>query len=531
MKAVFSKIIIYILISLCLLLCACGKTDDKPPVTPTPQATPTPVPEQPGLRDYNKGLSYYDADGVERNFEKALDYFLESANAEYIPAMEKLAYMYEMGLGTPSNPETAGLWFSVASQKGSEIAKMYIDGVGHLNEKAVHSLLPADAVEEYELGMSCFYGIREKQDYAAAYRHFEASAELGCGRAYYGLGVCALHGKGTEQSLEAAAEYFEKSLELGCLDAADKLVLLYAGEFGGEPDEELEQKWRQRRLEIISVAAEMGYEGYMLEASETALADGLENEAQQWYRRYFDSYKSAYEKGEAEGLLAMAVYYNTRGSIVASQSEAQAEPGQVSFQADPEISDPDLTAAIELLEHAADRDDSYAAQLLWSMQLEDEEFLLQQISGFVEHPEYLYAINSHYWLHYTDASGNNRVAVVYIPACAPGETTQIKDRFSGTVLYELKLQRRQLVTDLTDCITGKTSIMQGTTLQGIYPLDNVLAMYEGASVSRLFGLWHQFGEFADFMHGNHPLRGSLISLKSLAGMYLELIPEAYRVYF
>jgi len=225
MKYNWKKLVILLLAALCLLLCACNKKEEVSPA-PTPELTPTPSPEIPGLREYNKGLSYYDADGVERDFEKALEYFLESANKEYVPAMEKLGYMHEMGLGTAANPETAGLWFSVAAQKGSAIAKMYIDGVGHLDEEAVHSLLPADAVEQYVLGMECFYGIGAKQDFAAACKYFKNSAELGCGRGCYGLAVCYLRGKGTEQDFEKAAEYFERALELGCVDAADKLIYL-----------------------------------------------------------------------------------------------------------------------------------------------------------------------------------------------------------------------------------------------------------------------------------------------------------------
>lgn len=527
MSSVLKRIAVITLVLLCLCLCACDK-EVKPKPTPVP--TPSPSPEIPGLRDYNKGLSYYNADGVERDFEKALEFFLEAANNEHVPAMEKLGYMHEMGLGTPRNSETAGLWFSVAAQKGSAIAKEYIDGVGHLDEKAVHSLLPADAVSEYEQGMACFYGIREVQDYDLAYEHFSASAELACGRGHYGLGVCYLHGKGTERDIEKAAQHFEKALELGCLDAADKLILIYSGQYGDEVNEELEAKWRQRRLEILTIAAGMGYNEYLLEASETALDDGLEDEALSLYESYFDSYREASQAGDSQAQLAMAVLHMTRSKIIpqTEAEEADASDENVEFEADPNAPDPDMEEAVELLELAAEQGDTYAAHFLWCLQLEDEDFLEQQTAAFTDNPEYVYAINSHYWLSYEDAQGSTKLRIVYIPACAPGETTQIKDRFTGEVLYEIKLERKTLVKDLADCVSGKTPIMQNTKLLGLYALDSCLEMYEECGISQLFALAQQYGDYSDFMHSDHPLKGSLISLGELARMYLELLPPQFR---
>ncbi len=527
MRSTIKRIAIILLVLLCLGLCACHK-ETQPEPTPVP--TPSPRPEVPGLREYNKGLSYYNADGVKRDFEKALEFFLEAANAEYVPAMEKLGYMHEMGLGTSCNPETAGLWFSVAAQKGSSIARKYIDGVGHLDEEAVHSLLPADAVSEYEQGMARFYGIREIQDYDLAFEHFSASAELACGRGYYGMGVCCLHGKGTEQDYKKAAQHFEKALELGCLDAADKLVLLYSGEYGGEPDEELELKWRQRRLEILTIAAGMGYDEYLLEASETALDDGLEDEALSLYDSYFEDYEQASQEGDSQARLAMAVYYMTRGKIIPQpQPESEADDtDNVEFEADPEAVDPDMEQALSLLELAAEQGDTYAQHLLWCRQLEDDDFLEQEIAAFTEYPEHVYAINSHYWLSFEDPQGSIKLRIVYIPACAPGETTQIKDRFTGDVLYEIKLERRTLLEDLPSCVTGKTPLMQNTKLLGLYSLDSCLKMYEECGISQLFALAQQYGEYSEFMHSDHPLRGSLISLGKLARMYIELLPPQFR---
>lgn len=526
MGSILKRTAVIILVLFCLFLCACDK-ETQPEPTPVP--TPSPSPEIPGLRDYNKGLSYYNADGVKRNFEKALEYFLESANAEYVPAMEKLGYMHEMGLGTPVNPETAGLWFSVAAQKGSSLAQKYIDGVGHLDEKTVHQLLPADAVTEYEQGMACFYGIRAVQNYDMAYKHFFASAELGCGRGYYGVAVCYLHGKGTELNLQKAALNFEKALELGCLDAADKLILLYSGEYGGEANEELEQKWRKRRLEILTIAAGMGYEEYLLEAYETAADDGLDNEALSLYESYFEKYKQAASEGDSQAQLAMAVYYMTRGSIIPERpTEEEPDVDGIEFEADPNAPDPDMEEAMALLELAAEQGDTYAAHLLWCRQLEEDEYLEEQLAAYTDYPHHVYAINSHYWLSYEDAQGETKLRIVYIPACAPGETTQIKDRFTDEVLYEIRLERRTLLEDMPDCVTGKTPIMQSTKLLGLYSLDSCLDMYAGCGISQLFALAQQYGEYSEFMHSDHPLRGSMISLGKLARMYMELLPEQFR---
>ena len=528
MKRIRISISILLLLSL-VFLASCGQ-DSEPQ---QPEITAAPVVETPGLREYNKGLSSYNGDGVERNFEKALEHFLQSANENFLPAMEKLGFMYEMGFGTEANPETAALWFTAAAQRGSEIAQKYIDGVGHLDEQAIRTLLPATAVEEYDLGMKSFYGVDTRQNYEEAFAHFARSAAFGYGRGYYGLAVCCLHGKGADKNIEKATEHFEKALELGCLDAADRLILIARGEYGGEADSEAEQEWLQRRAYIVSHAAEQGYDEYTVEAAENALAVGDYSLAEEWYRDYFSGYEQPAEEGDAEALLAMAVYHLTKAYFAEptvenapNETETQNsgdEPGEAALS-------PDVQAAVELLEEAARKDNIYAAQLLDNLALErDEELLESSIYALgMEDADYVYPTNINYWLLYENAEGEYKVKLVYIPMCGNGELTEVCERFTKAVLCELRLNRKQYINELPARITHCMPALQNCRVIAFVPLDDTLSLYEMAEVSTLFALSQQFGEYSGFMQSNYDSPGNLISLGELAKMYLQLIPEDMR---
>lgn len=126
------------------------------------------------------GCAYFDGVGVARNYEKAIEYLKNPLLADNVEALKKLAYMYEMGLGTKSDSETAYVLYQKAAGLGSSFAKyklgsfMYSAGNKEeafrwYQESANHTfpLAQARLAEMYYLGDGV--AVDHKQSYHYAY--------------------------------------------------------------------------------------------------------------------------------------------------------------------------------------------------------------------------------------------------------------------------------------------------------------------------------------------------------------------------
>lgn len=90
---------------------------------------------------YRVGLRYYNGDGVAKNEEEALRWYLRAAERAHATAQCYVGYMYAKGRGTATNLKEAARWFELSSQNGSaqaqfNLAVQYEDGSGVKEDRA-----------------------------------------------------------------------------------------------------------------------------------------------------------------------------------------------------------------------------------------------------------------------------------------------------------------------------------------------------------------------------------------------------------
>ena len=62
---------------------------------------------------------YYNGEGIEKNYEKALKWFLYAAGQGNIGAQYNLGWMFDKGEGTKSNYRRAIKWYRLAAKNGN----------------------------------------------------------------------------------------------------------------------------------------------------------------------------------------------------------------------------------------------------------------------------------------------------------------------------------------------------------------------------------------------------------------------------
>ena len=151
---------------------------------------------------YNIANSYkYGRDGYSRDYKKAFELFLKSANQGYADAQESLAYCYDLGQGTARDYIKAAEWFTKAAQKGKFVSQ---------NSIAL----------KYQKGE----GVKQNSRYALNWFHRSASSNYKY--ASYNLGVAYEQGKGTPVNYAKAKYWYEKAIEQGHPSAKDNLSSL-----------------------------------------------------------------------------------------------------------------------------------------------------------------------------------------------------------------------------------------------------------------------------------------------------------------
>ena len=174
------------------------------------------------------GLAYNEED-----YATAFDYYQKVTEGQeplYIAgAMNRMAYMYENGLGVEQDYAKAMEWYEKAAELGN------IDGT-------------------YNIGLLYYKGEGVEQDYAKAMEWWEKAAESGDAQAANDIGMLYYSGMGVEQDYVKAMEWWEKAAELGDAHAMYNIGWLYENGMGVEQDSAKAEEWYDK-------AAEAGYDG------------------------------------------------------------------------------------------------------------------------------------------------------------------------------------------------------------------------------------------------------------------------------
>ena len=77
----------------------------------------------------NLGSCYYNGEGVDRDYTKAVEWYTKSAEQEYASAQYSLGRCYENGNGVEKDLEEAKKWYQKAADQGYEKAKEALERI------------------------------------------------------------------------------------------------------------------------------------------------------------------------------------------------------------------------------------------------------------------------------------------------------------------------------------------------------------------------------------------------------------------
>ncbi len=223
---------------------------------------------------YTIGNQYYfgNRDGIATNKQTAIKYFIQSAEAGYVPAQLMVGYMYDFADGVAANPKKAIFWYKKASDAGEgnatlNLANMYSDGrsvrkniakADRLYRKAVsqnnavaasilgnHYLMgigvPVSLSEganfirlaeqwgyvnsDHINNLGCSY--RSVQNYNEAFKCFKKALQVDetNDSAIWNYGFSLYNGQGTDVDYKAAEPYISEFLKRNPNDEQAKLVM------------------------------------------------------------------------------------------------------------------------------------------------------------------------------------------------------------------------------------------------------------------------------------------------------------------
>ena len=144
------------------------------------------------------GVMYSNGEGVEKNINKAFDWFVKSANQGNPKAQSNLANCYENGEGAKKDLKKAAMLYLKAASQGFASAQ---DTLGYY----------------YSNGMGV------KTDHAQAVNWFRKAAEQNLPVGQYNLAVMYQNGQGVAKDDDKAIEWFKKAADQGYLPAQNKL--------------------------------------------------------------------------------------------------------------------------------------------------------------------------------------------------------------------------------------------------------------------------------------------------------------------
>ena len=183
------------------------------------------------------GYCYEKGNGVEQNYEKAIEWYTKSVEQGYAVAQLRLGYCYEKGNGVEQNHEKAIEWYTKSAEQGNASAMYNLalcyqegNGVEQNYEKAVEwytkSAEQGNVIAQNNLGWCYEKGYGVVKDYRKAVELFRKSVEQGVSASQYNLGYCYENGYGVEINYEEAINCYQKAADEGieiALEAIDKL--------------------------------------------------------------------------------------------------------------------------------------------------------------------------------------------------------------------------------------------------------------------------------------------------------------------
>ncbi len=150
------------------------------------------------LGNYSIAKRYDLGQGVEKNLQKAFEYYKLSADMWYSSAEYKVGLAYQHGYGCEKNPERAFEYYKRAYEHGSD-----------------------DAINQYGWCLTNNFG--PENDYDLAYKVFMEGHEKGIAICTANVGWCYQNGRGVAKNMDKAKEYYKKAVDMGNAWAKEQL--------------------------------------------------------------------------------------------------------------------------------------------------------------------------------------------------------------------------------------------------------------------------------------------------------------------
>lgn len=183
------------------------------------------------------GCAYHNADGVERDYARAMQWYKQAAEKGEPYAMCNIAVLYRYGKGVEKDLETAFRWYLKAAKLGHAAAEESIGifydfgyGVERDYQKAAEWYQKAAyknrGLAQNNLGACYEQGNGIAKDYEQAFYWYQRGAQNGNEWAQCNLGILYSEGKGCEKNLRLAKRWLEKSAKKGHERAKEKLKVV-----------------------------------------------------------------------------------------------------------------------------------------------------------------------------------------------------------------------------------------------------------------------------------------------------------------
>lgn len=192
------------------------------------------------INAYHKlGLCYEFGYGVETDYEKSYGFFLVAANNGDMYAQNTIGYYLDHGYGVERNKVEAFYWFMKSAEQGNSVAESnvglyyrYAYGNVTRNDKEAVKWFRKAAnkgydVAQYQLGLCYKNGLGVKSIGKSAYKWFSKAADQGHKWAKYELGNCFANGVGVDKCLTDAFKWYESAAKDGLAEAQFELAQCY----------------------------------------------------------------------------------------------------------------------------------------------------------------------------------------------------------------------------------------------------------------------------------------------------------------
>lgn len=174
---------------------------------------------------FNIGRVYYQGLGnIEKNYPKALEYYLRAANNGSSAAMNMVGWMMQKGLGVAINIPKAAAWYGNAAKKGhgpamAHLADLYTAGTGIAQDHVKAANLYLKAAEKgqvsamYKTGRAYQAGTGVGKAPAKAAEWFRKASDKNHPRAMFALGNAYSTGNGVPRDNRLAAHYIFNAVQ------------------------------------------------------------------------------------------------------------------------------------------------------------------------------------------------------------------------------------------------------------------------------------------------------------------------------